>query len=245
MSILDQQIDRLVDGELSPSEYTQLLADLEQTPGGWRRCALAFLEAQAWQVELGSRNVEPASPCIISSPPMVANRYHLSRFSTWHTLAASLTLGLVLGLSLPVISRSVSTRFGTHPSPSVVSRDQHRQASAHEALKPTAEEHNSATTDTESDSEIGPDRMALVVNHDDGEKEVVELPLVTLNNTNVSRLLQPAEPLPPGVQRMIRRAGYQVQQQRQFTPVDLNDGRQAILPVDQFDIVPVNQRLYH
>jgi hypothetical protein len=41
--------DRLVDGELSASERRALVARIEASPDGWKRCALAFLEAQAWR----------------------------------------------------------------------------------------------------------------------------------------------------------------------------------------------------
>ena len=50
----DDRMDRLVDGELTPAEYRELLANLDDEPGGWRRCALAFLEAQALQREMES-----------------------------------------------------------------------------------------------------------------------------------------------------------------------------------------------
>lgn len=40
-------LDRLVDGELSPVEYREVLATLEGSQDGWRQCAHAFLEAQA------------------------------------------------------------------------------------------------------------------------------------------------------------------------------------------------------
>ncbi len=46
-------IDRLVDGELAPEEQRQLLRSLEGEKDGWRRCALAFLEARAWSKHLG------------------------------------------------------------------------------------------------------------------------------------------------------------------------------------------------
>ena len=45
----DSRFDRLVDGELNDTERHQLLASLDDEPGGWRSCALAFLEAQAWR----------------------------------------------------------------------------------------------------------------------------------------------------------------------------------------------------
>ena len=44
--------DRLADGELSLEETRSLLRSLDERPDGWRRCALAFLEAQAWSQEL-------------------------------------------------------------------------------------------------------------------------------------------------------------------------------------------------
>src|SRR5271157_3352130 len=54
-------VDLLVDGELSESDRRALLLQLEHEPDGWRRCALAFLEAQCWKAELG-QVVPPAAP---------------------------------------------------------------------------------------------------------------------------------------------------------------------------------------
>src|SRR5438132_8057875 len=48
----DTRFDRLVDGEMTLDEYQALLASLDDEPGGWRRCALAFLEGQALKFEL-------------------------------------------------------------------------------------------------------------------------------------------------------------------------------------------------
>src|SRR5262245_58810780 len=53
MSNRMHEIERLVDGELSPEEHRRLVASLDEEPGGWRQCALAFLEAQALSQELG------------------------------------------------------------------------------------------------------------------------------------------------------------------------------------------------
>jgi hypothetical protein len=48
-SLDDRWIDRLVDGALSDTERRAVLARLDVEPGAWRRCALAFLEAQSWR----------------------------------------------------------------------------------------------------------------------------------------------------------------------------------------------------
>ena len=47
-------LDRLVDGELTEEDRKALLGALDDEPGAWRRCALAFLEAQLWRGDLRS-----------------------------------------------------------------------------------------------------------------------------------------------------------------------------------------------
>jgi hypothetical protein len=44
-------LDRVVDGEVGEAERASLLRALDREPDGWKRCALAFLEAQAWREE--------------------------------------------------------------------------------------------------------------------------------------------------------------------------------------------------
>ena len=49
MTHRNDMFDLLVDGELSPERRRQLLAHLDSEPDGWKRCALAFLEAQSFR----------------------------------------------------------------------------------------------------------------------------------------------------------------------------------------------------
>ena len=48
LRIDDRLLDRLVDGELDETARADLLRSLSAEPDGWKRCATAFLEAQAW-----------------------------------------------------------------------------------------------------------------------------------------------------------------------------------------------------
>ncbi|QEH38876.1 hypothetical protein OJF2_74860 [Aquisphaera giovannonii] len=50
MESLEALIDRMVDGPLPPAELREAVARLDGVPDGqgWRRCGLAFLEAQCW-----------------------------------------------------------------------------------------------------------------------------------------------------------------------------------------------------
>ncbi len=76
------RFDRLVDGELSSAEYQALLAALDEEPGGWRRCALSFLEAQALERELGSLRRERIEPVAAPLPaPVHRQPFALRPFS--------------------------------------------------------------------------------------------------------------------------------------------------------------------
>src|SRR5690349_18552203 len=61
-------LDRLVDGELSELERQELLSALDDEPAGWRRCALAFLEAQTWGADLKSFRDQPSEPVVPAKP---------------------------------------------------------------------------------------------------------------------------------------------------------------------------------
>ncbi len=50
--IQNDLLDRLVDGELPDGDYCTLIHRLDDSPDGWRRCALSFLEQQALQRDL-------------------------------------------------------------------------------------------------------------------------------------------------------------------------------------------------
>jgi hypothetical protein len=91
----DRWIDRLVDGELSGIERRALLARLAEEPGGWRRCALAFLEAQAWReafVPVAS-NAGPVPTATLAAPKV----HRLAVARTVVALAASLLMAFSLG----------------------------------------------------------------------------------------------------------------------------------------------------
>jgi hypothetical protein len=98
----DRLLDRLVDGELGEVERRELLLRLENEPGGWRRCALAFLEAQSWReairpLALSARTA--AQPVMLSARPC-RNRGSWRRAARLTALVASLTAACLLGWTL-------------------------------------------------------------------------------------------------------------------------------------------------
>ena len=88
----DHLIDMLVDGELEPAQRRDLLSRLDSEPQGWRRCAMAFLESQAFSEDIGRAGREPARIAAPSRKP----RYGLTILA----MAASFLVALVLGMQI-------------------------------------------------------------------------------------------------------------------------------------------------
>src|SRR4051794_19060678 len=96
----DLELERLVDGELSPPEYRSLLASLDDEPGGWRQCALAFLEAQALASELAGIR---GSLDLSHDRPVRSRSRHIERRDLWtfFAVAASFLVALGIGILSP------------------------------------------------------------------------------------------------------------------------------------------------
>ena len=97
---LQRQLDRLVDDELSPAERRELLQSFDDRDGGWRQCALAFLEAQSW--------CEAASAMMAESPTKSpVSRQLLAKA----TRARPTTRQATFGLPWAVLAASVAIAF--------------------------------------------------------------------------------------------------------------------------------------
>jgi hypothetical protein len=95
----DRRFDRLVDGDLSESERRSLLLHLEDEPGGWRRCALAFLEAQGWKQAFGAI-ADAALRRAPAAQPVVTQRSWHRGLATALAVAASFLVAFVLGMHI-------------------------------------------------------------------------------------------------------------------------------------------------
>ena len=217
----DALFDRLVDGELSSDEYRQLLASLDDEPGGWRRCALAFLESQALRgsfaqllpstnaVERGTVNVSPTAPA------------SQSRFSRW-SVAAMVLAGFGLGAMLS----DFAVRFDgvSTVSPVYLAKD--------------GDGSSALATDG------APRDVKVVFDLPDATQREIAVPIV-----DPQRLTDGAgwneQPLfPEDLLRALRRQGHDVSRTRSLMPVPLQDGRGVVVPVEQIQITPVSRKVY-
>lgn len=101
----ERLIDRLVDGELTDDERRSLLLALDREPDGWKRCALAFLEAQAWRAACTAGDVAEPAPPGRQAPWRAAPGLRPSRLTA---LAAAVFVVFVMGATFGAAWNSVS-----------------------------------------------------------------------------------------------------------------------------------------
>jgi hypothetical protein len=225
--------DRLVDGELTGGEYRDLIASLDDEPGGWRRCALAFLEAQALGQEFRVARREAEKTATVAK----------SREEAWAgkqiaplmlAMAASFVAAFGLGAwwrSNPGSATNMQSGFATQEGRDVP------ESMLLNTLQPSEPGNNSP-------AEMPLDRLTFVVDRGDGESERFEMPVYDRNDAYARELLERTSSLPPHIERAIRRSGYDVTTRREWAPVETRDGRRIIFPVDQLEITPVSGNVF-
>jgi hypothetical protein len=224
-----RMMDRLVDGELSEPERRKLLGRFDDEPSAWRRCALAFLEAQSLRGDLSAFRSEPFHRVTR------ANGQHLPPWAWRLALAASLLaafgLGTHFGGGLGRISAGPqSERLG--PGDVAVDGD------------PLTEDQLAGASGLDPAS---PAWRTVKLGIDSGGDKAwrdVEVSFVEGNQFD-PKLLQMRRPVvSAAVQQAFEQSGIQVREQRQLLPIELKDGRRLVLPVDQVELNYVGNREY-
>jgi hypothetical protein len=227
------QFDRLVDGELSDAERRSLLESLDVQPSGWRRCALAFLEAQSWGQELKqiARQPSAANPTAVASQKLDVARQRSGAMGTagrWLAIAAGLMLAFTLGVkqrpgqdSLPIASQSPNVdapgRIVTlTPPPAGNQRD------------PNSDD----------------DALTFWVKDDAGRTQQLRVPLVDAGALDQQFGTQFQTGVPSAVRDHLQNRGYQVESKRRYAPLWLENGRPMMVPVEDTKIVPVKENVF-
>jgi hypothetical protein len=222
----DALFDRLVDGELSEAERHWLLTSLDGRPDGWRRCALAFLEAQSWTGHLRqliSDSIsahEAGGAASRTAPPQFSWRRGVS----WFAIAASMLIAFSLGsmqrgpqhLVVGVPPATESPLVAVSPPPSQV-----------------------APQGTAAD-----DALTFWVRDDSGKPRPMRVPLVDAGTLDRELGTSFQSSIPRSVRERLQQRGFDLQSKRRYAPLWLENGRPMIVPVEDTKIVPVNRNVY-
>jgi hypothetical protein len=222
----DLVFDRLVDGELAPTERRELLASLDDRPDGWRRCALAFLEAQSWTDELGQfvRESSDADRVILERTP-AGGVPATKRGIAWLAIAASLLIAFTLG----TLSRERGAPIAGNSN-----------AASPSQIATVAPPQVSATPD---DSKVD-DTLTLWVRDESGQTRPLHVPLVDAGALDEQLGLQFQSGVPESLRSRLHERGLDVQTKRRYAPLWFENGRPMFVPVEDTRIVPVSQNVY-
>jgi hypothetical protein len=224
MPIDSQTIDRLVDGELSAAEERSFLAAMELEPDGWRRCALAFLDARAWKIELGliARQACPrldAAP-MNGTPVTAALPTPRAAGTRWaRACAIAACIGLAFYLGIVVRGQWAEIGEGADHQLAGTGAASKDDLGAGESVRPHSVARPLLT-------------VAVVDNQGEVERQL-EIPLVEADGLNAGWLARRPAAMSPQQVETLESYGYRVDQERLYVPVVLEDGRQAIVSLDR------------
>jgi DNA-binding transcriptional ArsR family regulator len=232
-------LDHLVDGELSAANRRELLSALDDEPGAWRRCALAFLEAQSWRWQLSRLAAEPLVSHVSSTPPPAPSG--LRRRSLWGwglAIAAGLLVAFSLGTRFPVdktlddaaLARQEAAIGDVAPTLDVPSLDEPWDSRA--------------LADNETEVDDGLPWETLTLASEDGSKDdAFQLRVLnadadggTSAASDQALVAQVQSAISSRLMRELEAAGWEVKRERRLVRVELSDGRRMIVPVDEVDI---------
>ena len=252
---LQRELDRLVDGELSPVRQRELLLRLEQLEQGWKRCALAFLEAQAWQHELqnfsGDEPEAPDQPAAsrasaTDSAEARPSEATANRRPGWLLTVLSMAACFAIAFGL-----GWGVQRGQHPDPAQFAGPNATSPQTGDPVVASVPSRGAADRRPLHEVQlVGPAEAAvprwghvrLLVNRD-GTWQPLDLPAVDGVDADRWLAAQPSA-VPSDWREDLQRQGHTVQTQRELVPVDLGDGRQLVVPVENVEVQYVGGHRY-
>ncbi len=235
--VVDQAlIDRIVDGGMAPDELRAAVDRLERDTGGWKRCALAFLESQVLNESFrtlgqAQRNDPRGSALSLHlAPPRHARYRWLRTVAAAAVVAAAFAIGWL----------GHGARMGSPAGDSLVSGSGLAQRSP--MSEPSGSERALPADDSPADNGTSspgdPDRAIRAVGtiRFGPESSPAELPVLAGPGITPDWLAQQPPPVSEYGQVILARQGYQVEQQRRFITAVLADGRRVAIPVDHVEI---------
>jgi len=222
-----RRFDLLVDGQLSEARRRELLSGLDDEPGGWRRCALAFLEAQTWKEDFRSIVREPA-PRQQQPTASRTGRPWLSRHGkALAAMAASFLVALALGTQMP----GLIGWPGSTEAPQVEVAGSVEPVGIGEPTMP------SPPPDDGRDRPVQPPDAPSIPWRMVGDGDSFELPPAVPRERIDDGWLDALPPaIPEAVVHQWENDGHRVVRHRELVPYRMPDGRQLVVPVDKYQV---------
>jgi hypothetical protein len=229
------RFDRLVDGELSETERRSLLTSLDAKPDGWRRCALAFLEAQTFRESFGDFSPPAEKPANVPTPalsnPLPKSKKKLGAMGIVMAMAASFLVVFALGGWL---LQNAPNGGSTTPGNNLIANNSDPSVSS--SARNVLPNGNPSIKQPPTASPTPWQMVRLQAPALTGNNEPLQLPAMPRERLDEEFLRTVSNPMPDAVRKAFERSGYEIRMHREFVPVRLDDGRQLVVPVDQFNV---------
>jgi hypothetical protein len=240
----DNFIDRIVEGGLTPAQLRAAIDRLEGQPDGWKRCALAFLEAQCWGEAFRALD-EPAGSrgevAMLSLP--TCERPKVRPVGRWRrrvlaagVAAASFLLGWMLHPERPAVP--IGEPAPPTPRAMVIVQDESEPPPGTPGgVDPAWSTDDPARTLRDDRSPpIGGEAIVAVARLRIGtDGETAEVPILAGPGIDAAWLRDQPPPLTESAQALWQGRGYEVDQSRRILTTTLADGRLVTVPIDQVE----------
>jgi hypothetical protein len=245
-----EELDRMVDGELSEDEQWSLLQRLKESPSGWRELALAYVEASVWKEQFSTKltnsdaSVTAEIPAVIVptthkqievAPP--AGRSAGRQHSTMTSVFAAVSVLLVFGLGIWLGRTQIEL-----PTPRSQIADNQKSPRTNIANTPPLTGPSDSTTVTQSAGDSIPKTVQVV--YSDGQSDVlrvVDVPIASSVPLESAQQFdefwsQRSSAIPADLRAELEKSGHQIRESRDFWPAQLPDGRAVVIPVSQIHV---------
>ncbi|MEK6246575.1 MAG: hypothetical protein N2C12_00250 [Planctomycetales bacterium] len=240
----DQQIaiDRMVDGELDGQDQSQLLASLDDSPDGWRRLALAFVEDKLIRNEMqcvvSEQPQDRLNTTDLKRPPQTSRR---SMFAL--AVAGSFLLAFMASLVWQMrtdraeINQEVTAK--EVPQQTVLAgkteTDTGNESARHQLVdSPVKMEANNRVINKGFDRPKHRSALHALVNKASVNDASTEIHLPV---SSWSGRFDSGSALPGYVVESLENYGFQVNSHKDFQNILLPGGQRVVIPIEQVDVL--------
>jgi hypothetical protein len=239
-----RSIDRLADGECSAAEEAELLSQLDAVEGGWRQCALALLEARDMRRALSGieRRVGAVAAVETAPMPVAAVRRSSSRrhvAAPWFVAALASLLAFAVGYAVAP-GASLDERLAGGGT--IESKDSPSGGTDIATSVPTSEDARDASGGAMPE-------IMNVVYRPEGSTEERSAPLPVYESNEawaqvLDEAVRKSEADLAAKRAILREQGVDIERQILLQPV-VTDGKEMLVPVETFEVVPLSLASYH
>jgi hypothetical protein len=239
----DSLLDRIVDGGMSTNELRIAIRALEREPDGWKRCATAFLEAQALSESFGALGRTQKDEALLQNLRLQAGGKKSRPRHSWlrHAVAAGIVMASFASGWLAHGPRPAGPTQDLVAVHTVANRTQPLNEPADSELRSLSNEARALLASSGARDEQAPEApnraiTAVARIRFGAGDSPAEVPVLAGPGITEEWLTRQPPPVSAHGQVVLERQGYQIDQRRQFLTATLADGRRLAVPVDHVRI---------